>query len=73
MQTYVKVCLKITYLIFQNILKNMHKYAFESKSLKVKYVFVGTLSVLTLKYDFMKYHKYSFEKHDVFENTSTFL
>ena len=29
------------------------------------------LSVLTLKYDFIKYDKYAFEKYNLFENTST--
>ena len=52
--------------------KNMHKHAFVSKSLKVKYVFVGVFK-RTIKYDFIKYDKYVFEKYDVFENTSTFL
>ena len=41
MLTYVKVRLKNMHLIWLIIFKNMHKYAFVSKSLKVKYVFVG--------------------------------
>ena len=46
---------------------DMHKYAFVSKSLKVKFVFVGDVSVLMLNYDFIKYDKYAYE------NISKFL
>ena len=43
-----------------------------AKSYK-KYVLWANLDLLMLKYDFIKYDKYTFEKYDVFENTSTFL
>ena len=43
----------------------MHKNAFVSKIIKVKYIFVSVFCQLTLKYDFIKYDKYAFQKYVV--------
>ena len=42
--------------------KNMDKFAFVSKSLKVKYALVSYFVVLTLSYNFMTYAKHPFPK-----------
>ena len=47
----------ITYI---SVFRRIRKYAFVSKSLKVKYVFI-------------KYNRYAFEKYNIFENTSMFF